>query len=93
MSESSEDWKAFKERGKQHRKNKEFEAVYNLAEYCKTNRVTLDFIQDWHIRMTNGITVLDIFPQKNRYHVVKGLNKGKRGRYKELISFVKSIFE
>lgn len=92
MSDSSEDWRAMKQRGKEHRKNKEFDAVYNLAGYCRENRVTLDFIQDWHLRLTKGNLCIDIYPQRNKYHILSSFKKKKRGHYKHLLDFVSYFF-
>jgi len=87
----SNDWKLYKSAGKIAAKHRAVKAGEWLREYL-IDKPDIEFtnIQDWYFRLTDGKVILDIFPQKQRYHNVT-LNK--RGGYRSLHSLMDNSFK
>ena len=61
-----------------------------VFELAKEYGMELYSIQSWHLAVIYRGTRLDIYPQKMKYHNVR---EDKRGQYKDLVPFVKSVFK
>ena len=86
----SEDWKEFQKKGKEIRRGRmkrHRQAAYLF--YIDHPGLTYTLIQEWQIRISDGKTTMDIYPQSKRYH---NLTTNKRGDYFHLKGFLNSIF-
>lgn len=60
-----------------------------LQEWAGNNGIQFIKIQDWHFRLTNEDSCIDIFPQKKHFHNV---TDNDRGEYTDLMKFISSHF-
>lgn len=86
----SEDWKEFRKKGKEIRRGRQERHSKAVIRYAKDHGLSHKLIQEWQIRISDGKTTLDIFPQAKRYH---NLTRNKRGDYYNLNGFLKSVFK
>jgi hypothetical protein len=93
MGESGEDWLHFRENSKRNRMERQDIAYFDLTQYSVKNNVELEYIQAYQLRLRKGNTVIDIYPQRNKYHIIRAGNvRNKRGKYKELMDFVSRYY-
>jgi hypothetical protein len=85
----SEDWKEFQKKGKEIRQGRMKRHQQAIRLFVLENKLSFTLIKDWHIRISDGKTTLDLYPQAKRYH---NLTKNKRGDYHNLKGFLTSIF-
>lgn len=86
----SDDWKAFKKKGKEIRRGRQERHRKTVLRFALDHGLSHQHIQEWQIRISDGKTTLDIFPQSKRYH---NLTRNKRGNYHHLHGFLKSVFK
>ena len=85
----SDDWKEFQKKGKEIRRGRQQRHGKAVIRFAKSRGLSHTFIQEWQIRISDGVTTMDIFPQAKRYH---NITKKKRGDYHNLNGFLNSIF-
>ena len=85
----SEDWKAFQKKGKEIRRGRMERHSKAIKRFAIDNALSYTHIQEWQIRISDGVTTMDLYPQAKRYH---NLKTGKRGDYHNLKGFLNSIF-
>jgi len=85
----SEDWKEFQKKGKEIRRGRQERHSKAILRFALDHGLSHKYIQEWQIRISDGKTTMDIFPQAKRYH---NLTKDKRGDYHHLTGFLKSVF-
>lgn len=90
-TEAGDDWRALKAASKQHRTDKQEWSKELLQDWANDNGVEMKIIADWQIRLSKGHKIIDIYPQRQKYHQIQPNNK--RGGYKDLIAFVKNEFQ
>jgi hypothetical protein len=90
MGEVGEAWREWNEESRQHRHSKQDIAKDIVLEWAEKNKVTFSAIQVWHFRLTKGRVIIDIYPQKDKFHNVK---TNVRGKYAEVISFLEKEFK
>lgn len=86
----SDDWKEFQKKGKEIRRGRQERHTRAIYNFAKDRGFKCKIIQAWQIRISDGTTTMDIFPQAKRYH---NLTKDKRGDYHHLNGFLNSIFK
>lgn len=89
-SEDGDLFRQMRERKKDSLKQKEEWTKELINEWLEGKDVEYKEIQPWHLRLSQGEHILDIFPQKGTFHRVKPTNE--RGKIKNLIPFLNSIF-
>lgn len=85
----SEDWKEFQKKGKEIRRGRLQRHQKAILHFALNRGLAHKYIQEWQIRISNGTTTMDLYPQAKRYH---NLTTGKRGDYHHLKGFLKSVF-
>lgn len=86
----SEDWKEFQKKGKEIRRGRMQRHSKAILHFALNNGLSHKYIQEWQIRISNGKTTMDLYPQSKRFH---NLTTNKRGTYYHLKGFLNSIFE
>ena len=89
MSEQSEAYRAIADNNKAIRHQRQKDKTQILLNYCEENDIEIRDIQPWQLRLSYDGKVVDIYPQKNRFHII---TCNARGEYSELISFLNIIF-
>lgn len=77
------------EESKVHRKDKEAQIKLLIAEWCDNNAIDYSEIAEWHVRLKKEKQIVDIYPQRNKWHNVV---KNKRGQYRNVIEFLNVEF-
>lgn len=86
----SEDWKAFQKKGKEIRRGRLQRHQKAILKFALNKGLSHMYIQEWQIRISDGKTTMDLYPQAKRYH---NITKNKRGSYHHLTGFLNSIFK
>lgn len=85
MSEIGDDFKAMREESRLHRTAKQEWSKELLLEHCEKHKIKFLEIQPWHFRLTKGLIIIDIYPQRQKAF----MHAGQRWTgYKDLIYFV-----
>jgi len=71
------------------KKEKQQRDKFDLLKICEKGNISLNFIKAWHFRLTKNDYQVDVFPEKKRYY---DFNLDKRGKYDNLVRFVKRTF-
>ena len=85
----SEDWKEFQKKGKEIRRGRQERHRKAVLRFALDKGLSHKLIQEWQIRISDGKTTMDIYPQAKRYH---NITTNKRGDYHNLSGFLNSIF-
>lgn len=88
-SEMGDMWRDIHEASKKHRAEKQEWSKELLSQWCEESGVQMKEIAPWHVRLTKEQSILDIYPQRQKWHNV---TRNKRGQYRNLIEFVKHHF-
>ena len=86
----ADDWKDFQKKGKEIRLGRQHRHSKAIRRFALEKGLSHQFIQEWQIRISDGETTLDLFPQGKRYH---NITKNKRGEYHHLTGFLNSVFK
>lgn len=86
----TEDWKAFQKKGKEIRRGRLQRHQKAILHFALNKGLSHKYVQEWQIRISDGTTTLDLYPQAKRYH---NITKNKRGSYHHLTGFLNSVFK
>jgi hypothetical protein len=60
-----------------------------LLDYCEKNDIEVTDIQPWQLRLSLDEKVIDIYPQRKRFHII---TCNARGEYEDLLKFLGVIY-
>lgn len=84
----SEDWKDIKTQNREFRQNQAENSLDVIKKIFPDDNI--EIIQNWHIRIQFEGKILDIYPQRKKFH---DITNNKRGQYSILKEFINKYFD